>query len=883
MSREPPGSPYPRLRGLRRVVAIRGLLIGVGFLFLAVAILATVGLHDQKPRLPVQFDPADGLVVVGPHPQLPSAEHGLLAGDRLLEIDGHGQLTPFFVDFYLDGLRAGAGVSLVVERAGRPVRVRATLVPSLDTGLLVINFFVSFLVWGLAMLVVFKSHPVRDAQVFFWMTLSLAIVMWVYWPENDLAIEGGHWISLVLNNGLYPMTVAFLLHFALLYPDGWWRPWIRWLTPLIYLPAVALSVLLMVVLPLARHSMDPADVAIYELIFARALPFELASMLLLGLAALAYSYVRARKRSSRQRLKWLFWGFAIGIAPHVLCNELPRGFGLAPLLPEHVTYLFVIFAPTAFFVSVVRYRMLDIDVVIRRSLVYSLLTLFVVGVYLMLVGVGDLLAKAWWGQTAAWIRVFALLIMAAVFEPARRLLQGLIDRIFYRSEYDQRIALMEYSREMAHTLNIFDLAGSLHGLIDRTLPVEWAMVFTVEEDHILQVPHGVSAGDGPGPIRLRLDQVPGLDGASDSGAFAPAGLPHELGDSSLLVPLRIDERLTGLIALGAKRSGDEFQPEDHRFLKALAAQTALAFDRARAFKVIQDLNVSLEHKVFLRTQQLASANDRLAEQYEQLNKLNQMKEALTRMVVHDLKNPVSTILLGLEFLDRSEVGELPEAVNNTLNIISSTAQEIQDLIANLLDVYRMEAGELHLSRSALPVPELFAEATRRTRVLAKYRRVRVACVCPPDLVLNADIDLMVRVLINLVTNAVKHSRRDEAIELGAQRLQGDNGDGRVELRVRNSGPVIPAEFHQKVFEKFFQVEGKKSGVIAGTGLGLAFCKLVVEAHQGRIWVESPVADWPDGACFVVSIPEQSPTKGKPAAGAQPAGDPAGRDGPQAAG
>ena len=738
------------------------------------------------------------------------------------------------------------------------MRTVATLVASLDIGLLVINFFVATLVWAFAMLVMFKANLVRDSQVFYWMSLSLAIVMWIYWPENDLTFQGGRWISLVLSNGLYPLTVAFLLHFSLVYPDGWWRPWIRWLTPLVYLPAVALSISLVILLPWARQSLDPADVAVYEVVFTRALPFELSTELLLGLGALAFSYVRTRHESSRQRLKWLFWGFGIGIAPHVLLNELPKGFGLAPILPEYVTYPFVIFAPTAFFISVVRYRMLDIDVVIRRSLVYSLLTLFVVCVYLMLVGAGDWLTGLWWNQAAPWVRVFAVLVMAAAFEPMRRVFQGLIDRVFYRNEHDQRVALMEYSREMAHTLDIYALAGRLHELLDRTLPVEQLMIFTVEGDTIVHVPRSALTAEERDPIRLRLDRVPGLNGSSDSGAYSPGGLPPELASADLLVPLRIDDRLTGMIALGAKRSGDDFNSEDHRFVKALAAQTALAFDRARAFKVIQDLNVSLEHKVFTRTQQLATANDRLAEQYEQLQKLNQMKEALTRMVVHDLKNPVSTILLGLEFLDCSEVGELPEAVNNTLNIISSTAQEIQDLIANLLDVYRMEAGELHLSHSQSPVTDLFAEAIRRTRVLAKYRRVEVVSDCPAELTLESDVDLMVRVMVNLVTNAVKHSRRDEPIELRANRNGADGDSGMVEITVRNHGPVIPPEFQEKVFEKFFQVEGKKSGVIAGTGLGLAFCKLVVEAHQGRIWVESPVPGQPDGASFAISLPRRAP-------------------------
>ncbi len=833
----------------------RTILIVVGVAFLVVGIAAAVALPEQRPRLPVELGGASGFEVRGQHPERPTADHSLRAGDRLLEIDGHAPPSKFWFDFYLDGKRVGDTVDLVVERDGRPVHAQSKLVRSLSTMLLVINFLVSVCVWAFAMLVLLWARSLREAAIFAWTGTSLAVVMLVYWPENDLGFEGGQWLSLVLSNMLYPLTVTFLLHFALIYPEGWWRRWMRWLAPLIYLPALAVGACLVALLPPARQGLDPQAVQAFQVVFERALPIQLAVYFLLGLAAFAVSYRRTAREDSRQRLKWLFWGFGVAVSPHLLLYELPKAFGASPLIPEYVGYLFVPFGPVAFFISVVRHRLFDVNVVIRRSLVYSLLTIFLVSVYLMLVGLGDWLTVNWLGHQAAWLRVVVVLLLAAAFEPARRTTQKVVDRIFYRTQHDQRVALLEFSRRLAHTLDIYKLAGTLKELLDQVMPMERFIVFTAGDDEVVEVRPRDGEESSPDPLRIPLEHLPGLAGRVDSGAFEPRALPNQLGGIAMLVPLKVEERLAGLLALGPKRDGIGFKGDDHRFIKALAAQTAVAFDRARAFKVIQDMNVSLEQKVWKRTQQLAEANDRMAEQFEQLQQLNEMKEALSRMVVHDLKNPVSTILLGLEFLDRSEVGELPPNVSSTLGIISSTAQEIQDLISNLLDVYRMETGELNLTRAATPLGELFDEGIRRVKVLAQYRRVQMLSRADGDLAPELDRDLMIRVLVNLLTNAVKHSRRDGVVELTATGSAGKGSpQGELEIAVTNGGPIIPPELQARVFEKFFQVEAKKTGVIAGTGLGLTFCRLVVEAHGGDIRVDSPVPGREDGARFVVTLP-----------------------------
>jgi len=212
-----------------------------------------------------------------------------------------------------------------------------------------------------------------------------------------------------------------------------------------------------------------------------------------------------------------------------------------------------------------------------------------------------------------------------------------------------------------------------------------------------------------GTYRLDDAQLETLGVAGrDSSFLAPPGMPGP--EAEVLVPLRAEERLVGLIVLGRKRSGLVYGEEDLRFIDAVADQTAVAFEKARAFKIIKDLNISLEQRVYERTAQLAEVNDRLLEQYHKLKELDELKEAMTRMIVHDLRNPVSTIMLGLDFIDHIDAGGLDDEVRHALEVIRNTAAEMKDLIGDMLDINRMESGNLLLDRQTVQVGSLVEES-----------------------------------------------------------------------------------------------------------------------------------------------------------------------------
>ncbi|GEM_PF-1188809 len=224
-----------------------------------------------------------------------------------------------------------------------------------------------------------------------------------------------------------------------------------------------------------------------------------------------------------------------------------------------------------------------------------------------------------------------------------------------------------------------------------------------------------------------------------------------------------------------------------------------------------------------------------------------LKNDLTHMIVHDLKSPLMAIQGGAYML-RGLVGEGNPRARQTAELIERNANRMQWIIMNLLDIERLEAGVLELERNDASIGPLLTVVVENLGLAAGGRSLVVDVA--PDLGearINVDVGLMERVLTNLVSNAIKHTRPDGRIAVRARRTP----EGEIALEVADDGHGIPPEFHKKIFEKFGQAELSATGAKTDTGLGLAFCKLAVEAHGGRIAVRSAPGQ---GSIFTVLLP-----------------------------
>ena len=236
--------------------------------------------------------------------------------------------------------------------------------------------------------------------------------------------------------------------------------------------------------------------------------------------------------------------------------------------------------------------------------------------------------------------------------------------------------------------------------------------------------------------------------------------------------------------------------------------------------------------------------------------LEQMREDLTHMIVHDLRNPLGSITSSLQlihtaFVERDQT--LP--LMKLLGIAMRSGQKLYRLIDSLLDLGRMEVGETELKKTLVSPGELVQEAIEQVHPLALSRGQTLTAQLVPGLPrILADDVLILRVLTNLMDNAVKFTSFGGQITVGAEQI-GDT----VQFTVTDTGPGIPPESRQRVFDRFARLESAEG--VKGTGIGLAFCKLAVEAHGGRIWVESEMGH---GATFCFTLPLEAGIEIRPA-------------------
>lgn len=229
----------------------------------------------------------------------------------------------------------------------------------------------------------------------------------------------------------------------------------------------------------------------------------------------------------------------------------------------------------------------------------------------------------------------------------------------------------------------------------------------------------------------------------------------------------------------------------------------------------------------------------LAETIQQVEKdrariadLEKLRDDLTALIVHDLKNPLTGIVTSNDLLLQGLLGPLTADQKKTLELSKASAKKLLNLIMDLLETRKLEENKMPLSRASFSAGDL-AKDLAWLEQLAGQEKKALAVNFKQGVTIFADRNLLVRVVENLAGNAIKHSPSGGKIELRISK------SGKETLfEVVDTGEGIPAEYLDKLFNRFFKVETQNLKTRIDTGLGLYFCKMAVEAHGGRIGVES---------------------------------------------
>ncbi len=237
----------------------------------------------------------------------------------------------------------------------------------------------------------------------------------------------------------------------------------------------------------------------------------------------------------------------------------------------------------------------------------------------------------------------------------------------------------------------------------------------------------------------------------------------------------------------------------------------------------------------------------LGRQNRQLQELDRQKNMLVDTLVHDLRQPLTAVVGGLSSLTHSR--ELSDQMRELATIAQDGASELLYMVNDLLDVTRLEAGKSLIEASEMPADEFIRHGAHMLEPAATERKITLIVDLSPDLPkVKGDTERLHRVIMNLVGNAVRFTESGGQVKVTATP---DQAQRKLVVSVADTGMGIPVKDQQRIFEKFARAEGASLSGRISTGLGLYFCKMIVEAHGGKIWVESKLGE---GTTFWFTVP-----------------------------
>jgi GAF domain-containing protein len=286
----------------------------------------------------------------------------------------------------------------------------------------------------------------------------------------------------------------------------------------------------------------------------------------------------------------------------------------------------------------------------------------------------------------------------------------------------------------------------------------------------------------------------------------------ELG-SVMIVPLIVKEELLGALSINDKRP-NAFGQAEGRLLTIAAAQISSAIENTRLYDNLEQRAIELESAL------------------KEVEDANRLKSEFVQNVSHELRTPLTFIKAYVELILEGSLGKIPRKVRAKLQVISQKADAVTRLVEDIVSLQRIEAGTLRLE--AIGIHELITRAQELASASAAEHNIEIVSNSRPDLPkVWVDVDRMGQVFDNLVGNALKFSPVGSKINISAEL-----DDGKVKFSVQDYGIGIPPDKLDKVFERFYQVDGSTTRRHGGAGLGLTIVKQIIEAHGGYITVES---------------------------------------------
>jgi signal transduction histidine kinase len=544
------------------------------------------------------------------------------------------------------------------------------------------------------------------------------------------------------------------------------------------------------------------------------------------------SYRRAQTKEDRARLQWILWGIVVGQIPFLSLIVIPQIVISRDLVPEEFAEIFFLATVFSFAISFVKYRFLDIQVMINRSIVYAILSLFIGLMYALIVVLGISMVGGESQIINQLVMLGIAVIIAWLLNPLRLRLQRVVDEALFPARVHYGKTLSKVSDHIHKSLSIEELAKSIVEDCIPAVPLG-SMAFFIEEDGRLLCKyfHGVvPCNEINVPDDIFTQFVSRRPIALSSVINNPEGNVDLTRSEwlnqinySLCIPMIGESgNLHGIITANLLSIKDRFRWEEIELLTAIAYQASKILDR-----------LQLQKKIVLEQ-----------EERKRVEELNLLKSYFVSSVSHELRTPLTSIRMFAETLLDGKI-KSEKTKQEYYKIIDRESERLTRLIDNVLDFSRIERGvkEYHFAKT--DIRQVLQKAVIAMKYPFEKAKVKYSVRIPKKVpLISADKDALEEVIINLLSNAMKYSGRKKEIKLTVQQNLRE-----LLISVEDKGIGIPLQDRQKIFDRFYRTGEARH--VRGMGLGLTLAKHIVEAHGGKIEVKSRIGK---GSTFIIRLP-----------------------------
>lgn len=721
---------------------------------------------------------------------------GISEGDSPIEING--QPAEKFLDKYKEhGLVFGMLIKelTVIDDNGQMKSV------SLRGGSLAWQSLIVQLIWFIVCLVfwiigfyVFSKRPKNAAALLFCLCgLIFGLVL-----SANMAAEIA--IPTALQFEVIASVIGpwLLLHLFLILPDE--RSWIRnsYLIYLVYLPAV----ITLILFPLVGYA-DGQSLPWFRSLRI----FEYGAGFLAVVGVTIFNYFSAISIKTRHQMKVILISCVAALLPYLVLNMLPEALWRQGIIPSAFGILFFIFLPVGMGYAVIAQKLLDIDIVIRRGVVYGLIT--VIMAVILSVAIFFITAN----QTSVRIPVQILTalvlggVATALFGPIKKWIEILIDKLFYKDRYDYRQLIETLSTSLRAINDFAEISRVIVGVTFQTLNLAGSCLFFKTQSGSLDI----GAAQGTFAERSKQEKLLALTSQENHGIEFPASASSADSDLAFIIPLIAADKEVGIFCLSPKVSRQDFSSDDMYLLQGIASTAAITL---RSAMLINDVSI---------------------------------RDTFVSIASHELRTPMTTIMGYAELLLRRDP---PDAIRKQwLKEIIDSGQSIASLLDELLNVTRIQSGKVDMKLERVKLSDVLEDRLAIIREsTGKHEFILDIEPELPDMIV--DYDKFSQVVGNLLDNAIKYSPNGGRITVSAYN---DLQRNRIVVSFTDEGVGIGPVDKNLLFTTFHRIQRSETRGIRGSGLGLYIVKKWMEAMGGEVWLESELDK---GSTFFIAIPTQ---------------------------